>query len=165
MRIRIKRRWICCLCIAIVAGGCKSSTEVAVEVPPVADAPAPPASETPAPPAAEPTPAAAAGATGVAAETKHAVAQNFTPPFPERVELFSPPKRALATVRKEDDGGTTVELKGFVNVNGPRAVLSIDGVIAIIPEGGEKYGVQVMSIDPPSAVLQRGKARWPAKLE
>jgi len=53
-------------------------------------------------------------------------------------------------------------LKGFVNVDEPRVVLSIDGVISPIPEGGEKYGVQVISIQPPKAVLQRGRSRWTA---
>jgi hypothetical protein len=79
--------------------------------------------------------------------------------------LFSPPKRATGSVRKDDEVGATVELKGFITVDVPKVVLSIDGVIATLPAGGEKYGVQVLSIDPPSVVLQRGKSRWPAKLE
>jgi hypothetical protein len=93
-----------------------------------------------------------------------AIAQ-FSPPFPDRLELFEPPKRAQGTVRREDQNGETVELKGFVNVDTPRVVLSIDGVISPIHEGGEKYGVQVISIQPPSVVLQRGRARWTATLE
>jgi hypothetical protein len=44
-------------------------------------------------------------------------------------------------------------------------VLSIDGVISPVGEGGEKYGVQVISIQPPSVVLQRGRSRWTATLE
>jgi hypothetical protein len=92
-------------------------------------------------------------------------AAQFAPPFPERLELFEPPKRAQGTVRREEEGGETVELKGFVNVDKPRVVLLIDGVIAPIPEGGEKYGVQVISIQPPNAVLQRGRSRWTATLE
>ena len=68
-------------------------------------------------------------------------------------------------IRQGDQSGETVELKGFVNVDEPRVVLSIDGVIAPIPEGGEKYGVQVISIQPPSVVLQRGRSRWTATLE
>ena len=89
----------------------------------------------------------------------------FKPPFPERVDLFEAPKRAQSTVRCDDEHGQSVELKGFVNVDEPRVVLSIDGVISPIPEGGEKYGVQVISIQPPKAVLQRGRSRWTATLE
>jgi hypothetical protein len=93
------------------------------------------------------------------------LAAQFAPPFPERLELFEPPKRAQSTVRRDDDSGNTVELKGFVNVDQPRVVLSIDGVISPIAEGGEKYGVQVISIQPPNVVLQRGRSRWTATLE
>ncbi len=92
-------------------------------------------------------------------------AVEFTPPFPERLELFDPPKRAQSAVRRDDDRSETVELKGFIHVDQPRAVLSIDGVISLVPEGGEKYGVHVRSIQPPSVVLQRGRDRWTATLE
>jgi hypothetical protein len=97
-------------------------------------------------------------------ETK-AVAASFTPPFPDRLELFEPPKRAQGTVRRDDEHGETVELKGFIDVDQPKVVLSIDGVISPVPEGGEKYGVHVISIQPPSVVLQRGRNRWTATLE
>ncbi len=89
----------------------------------------------------------------------------FTPPFPDRLDLFEAPKRAQSTVRRDDEHGETVELKGFINVDQPRAVLSIDGVISPVPEGGEKYGVRVISIQPPSVVLQRGRNRWTATLD
>ncbi len=92
-------------------------------------------------------------------------APEFKPPFPDRTELFEPPKRAQNVVRRDDEHGQSVELKGFINVDKPRVVLSIDGVISPIPEGGEKYGVQVISIQPPKAVLQRGRNRWTATLE
>jgi hypothetical protein len=89
----------------------------------------------------------------------------FKPPFPERNDLFDAPKRAQSTVRRDDEQGQSVELKGFINVDQPRVILSIDGVISPIAEGGEKYGVQVISIQPPKAVLQRGRSRWIATLE
>jgi hypothetical protein len=78
--------------------------------------------------------------------------------------LFEPPQRQ-STARRDDEHGETVELKGFIDVGEPRVVLSIDGVISSVPEGGEKYGVQVISIEPPTVVLQRGRNRWPATLE
>ena len=88
----------------------------------------------------------------------------FTPPFPDRLELFEPPKRAASSVRRDDEHGESVELKGFVNVDQPRVVLSIDGVISPVAEGGEKYGVQVISIQPPpsscNAAAAAGRRRW-----
>jgi hypothetical protein len=90
---------------------------------------------------------------------------DFKTPFPERKDMFEPPPREKSAVRRDDEHGQSVELKGFINVDQPRVVLSIDGVITAVPEGGEKYGVQVISIQPPSVVLQRGRNRWPATLE
>lgn len=89
----------------------------------------------------------------------------FKPPFPERTDLFEAPKRDQSTVRRDDEHGQSVELKGFVNVDGPCVILLIDGVMSSIPEGGEKNGVKVISVQPPTAVLQRGRNRWPVKLE
>lgn len=94
-----------------------------------------------------------------------AIASTFQPPFPDRQDMFSPPKRAQSASRRTDETGEAIELKGFVNVDGPQVVLAIDGVISPIPEGGEKYGVHVISIKPPSVVLQRGRNRWTATLE
>ena len=150
------------LCLA-AAVGCQSTE---------APAPTPAAvSEIPGPlPGATAAPAKASGRAARTPDlanpkvTSVQVAE-FKPPFPERADLFEPPKRAQNTVRRDDEHGQSVELKGFVNVDGPRVVLSIDGVISPIPEGGEKYGVQVISIQPPKAVLQRGRSRWTATLE
>jgi hypothetical protein len=150
------------LSLAVVIG-CQSA-----EVPSTA----PPASKN----AAEQSPATAAApvkanSTGARtpdlADPKVTTAQvtEFKPPFPEHTDLFEAPKRSQNTVRSDDEHGQSVELKGFVNVDEPKVVLSIDGVISPIPEGGEKYGVQVISIQPPKAVLQRGRSRWTATLE
>jgi hypothetical protein len=151
------------LCFVVVVG-CQSAE------PP---APAPIAAIPPTPLASVNLPATPAKATSSGphtpdlAEPKVRATQvaEFKPPFPERNELFEAPKRAQSTVRRDDEQGQSVELKGFINVDQPRVVLSIDGVISPIPEGGEKYGVQVISIQPPKAVLQRGRSRWTATLE
>jgi hypothetical protein len=145
------------ICVLSLLAGCQSAVEEAPAEAAVAESPQ---ADVAAPPADAPTPSgpdAAAPADSVAMK-------EFTPPFPARQELFEPPKRAQSTVRR-DESGDTVELKGFINVSGPKVVLSIDGVIAPIAEGDEKYGVQVISIDPPSVVLQRGRSRWTATLE
>jgi len=109
--------------------------------------------------------APAAGGDRKKIASKQPVAANFDPPFPQRTELFEPPRGGQGMVRRDDEHGETIELKGFVDVDGPQVVLAIDGVISPIPEGGEKYGVQVISIHPPSVVLQRGRSRWTASLE
>lgn len=141
------------------AVGCQRGVESPPEAPAATETPAPdaPAATTenkqaPEPELAEPN------------ESSPAVAE-FTPPFPERLELFEAPKRAQSNIRRDDEHGETVELKGFINVDQPRVVLSIDGQISPVPEGGEKYGVRVISIQPPSVVLQRGRNRWTATLE
>jgi hypothetical protein len=158
--------WLLALLFLVV--GCHSSGEPAAET-----ETAPPAAEALAPNAATPTAAAPAKSENNAvpipdlADPKQTTAQvaAFTPPFPDRLELFEAPKRAQGTVKRDDEHGETVELKGFINVDEPRVVLSIDGVISPVAEGGEKYGVQVISIQPPSVVLQRGRNRWTATLE
>jgi hypothetical protein len=153
------RKLLLSTCATIVVGGCQSKPEspehAAATDPPQAAATAPTASENktaPTPDLANPKVATAAVAT-------------FTPPFPDRLELFEPPKRAQNTVKRDDEHGESVELKGFITVDQPRVILSIDGVISPIPEGGEKYGVHVISIQPPTVVLQRGRNRWTATLD
>jgi hypothetical protein len=156
----IARRYRCLLCLFAFTVGCQSEVEPSadsvVAVEPPAPAPAAPAK-------AENT----AARTPELANPKEATTSvaAFSPQFPERLELFEPPKRAQGTVRRDGEDGQSVELKGFINVDQPRAILSIDGVISIIPEGGEKYGVRVWSIQPPTVVLERGRQRWPATLE
>ena len=148
---------LCFALVALTVVGCSPADEPADE-PTSAAASAPATGMPAAPTAADPA------KSPEIAETASNPAASFSPPFPDREDLFEPPKRAQSTVRR-DDAGETVELKGFVNVDQPRVVLAIDGVISSIPEGGEKYGVQVRSIEPPSVVLQRGRNRWIATLE
>ena len=150
------------LSIAVVVG-CHST-----------DAPSPaPAAVTHSPTAPAVPTAGAAKADGSTARTPDladpkvtsARVAEFKPPFPERTDLFEAPKRAQNAVRRDDEHGQSVELKGFVNVDQPRVVLSIDGVISPIPEGGEKYGVQVLSIQPPNVVWKRGAKSRTATFE
>ena len=150
------------LCLSACATGCHS--EVALQP----NATGTPASSAATATAAEPAkPAAKPAPTPDIANPKSAAepVAEFTPPFPDRVDLFEAPKRAQSTVRRDDEHGETVELKGFIDVDEPRVILSIDGVVSPVPEGGEKYGVHVISIQPPSVVLQRGRNRWTATLE
>ncbi|MCA9237665.1 MAG: hypothetical protein KDA44_19465 [Planctomycetales bacterium] len=91
--------------------------------------------------------------------------QEYVAPFPDRVELFVAPKRAGKSERKQGVFNEAVELLGFVTVDKPRAVLSIDGQVAPVAQGDMKFGIEVISIEPPKVVLQRGRQRWQASLE
>ncbi|TWT66307.1 hypothetical protein Pla123a_47010 [Posidoniimonas polymericola] len=98
--------------------------------------------------------------------TPHRVAQ-WTPPYPQREELFAPPQRSRSTARRSGGGDDdeSVQLIGFVTVDEIKAVLSIDGVIASVAAGTQKYGIEVIAITPPEVVLQRGRNRWTASLD
>jgi hypothetical protein len=150
-----KSVWLLCLAAWI---GCQSSEEPASTAAP--SAPAAPVAAAPVEPKSPKAP------TPVLDSPKEAAAKTaeFNPPFPER-ELFEPPKGAQSAVRRDEEHGQTVELKGFITVDQPKVILSIDGTISPIPEGGEKYGVKVISIQPPKALLQRGRNRWTATLD
>lgn len=154
-------RMIFAAAIGLLLVGCAGEPVADVPTPPprkagevVAPVAKPPAAETPAevPKVETPPPAPPAEA-------------NYTPPFPEREELFVPPRRNTNVVRTDTGGETSVELMGFVDVGGDHAVLAIDGEVTPLKVGAEKYGVQVISIDEPSVVLQRGRTRWTATLQ
>jgi hypothetical protein len=152
--------WPVCLAVcAVCFAGCQSSDEPVAAAKPVAAASAVTPTKKTEPKGAQPISGKKDPDIAPAA-----VAQ-FSPPFPNRDDLFEPPERAKGTVRRNEELGESVELKGFINVDRPRVILSIDGVISSLEEGGEKYGVQVISIQPPTVVLQRGRDRWPATLE
>ena len=54
---------------------------------------------------------------------------------------------------------------GFADLDEPRAVLTINGEVKALRSGEEALGVQVISIEPPRAVLQRGRSRWTVSIE
>lgn len=88
----------------------------------------------------------------------------YEPPFPERENLFLAPKRRAQT-KAPGNVEQSVELLGFANVRGPRVILSINGNVVPIAEGGQEAGIEVISIQPPAVVLQRDRERWQATLE
>lgn len=147
------------LTLALMTMGCQSTAE-----PPIEDT-AKAAISVPAPTSEPPKPAPKSAPDLANSKATPAQAVAFNPPFPDRLDLFEPPKRAQTAAKRDDEHGESVELKGFINVDQPRVILSIDGVISPVPEGGEKYGVHVIAIQPPSVVLQRGRNRWTATLE
>lgn len=104
--------------------------------------------------------------TSEAAPPEPIVEVDYTPPFPDRVNPFSPGKESRVASRSDDvEALESVELKGFVSLDKPWVVLSIEGITMPMAAGQSKYGVQVVSVTPPSVVLQRGNNRWTEKLE
>lgn len=91
--------------------------------------------------------------------------RRYRAPFPRRTDLFTPVQRKRVAKRSDQQSGESVVLKGFANVDQPKAVLAIDGRITSVGIGVERFGVQVISIEPPEVVLQRGRSRWTAKLQ
>src|SRR5687768_13679471 len=137
------------LALAILAGCAQAKTEAptAAEAPPAASSPEPVAV------AESPTPAPTATAAAPAARP-------FEPPFPQRDERFVPPdlsSLSRAPVRVE---GRDVVVRGFVNFEGPKVVLEIDGEVRVLAEGDQHRGVEVLSIAPPEVNLQSDSRRW-----
>lgn len=151
------------LCLAALVSGCSSKEEPLADEAVVAAQPVKAANAEPVPPKATAKPAAAPELANP--KLTSAEKPNYNPPFPERADLFEPSKRAEKSARRGDEHGESVELKGFINVDKPQVVLSIDGVVSPVPEGGEKYGVQVIRIQPPSVDLRRNGRNWRATLE
>jgi hypothetical protein len=173
---------IATLCVAAALFGCSEGGDVSIATPAAtAVATAPLAQEVaPTPVAGEPAapvvPASLDAASEAAAddetsptaegieEEKPTDAQ-YTPPFPDRVDLFVPPKRQGGVVLKEGGTEDAVELLGFIRVDKQQVVLSVNGQLTRIAEGDSQYGIEVISIEPPKVLLQRGRQRWQASLE
>ncbi|MDZ4656008.1 MAG: hypothetical protein SH868_00375 [Bythopirellula sp.] len=89
----------------------------------------------------------------------------YEPPYPDRDNLFLAPKRSAKHKNTPGTIEQSVELLGFANVIGPRVILSINGNVVPMSEGGRELGIEVISIQPPAVVLQRDRERWQATLE
>ena len=150
------------VCALLVGCGETETTLVESELPeeelPVVESPVAPVAEEPKELEAEETTEQQA-----ASEEDKVV---FSPPYPDRVSLFRAPERqGRAFATREGQRESDVELLGFVNVGGQRVVLDIDGIVTPIAEGAKRNGIEVISIQPPSVVLQRGRQRFQATLE
>jgi hypothetical protein len=87
----------------------------------------------------------------------------YVAPYPDRSELFVPPKEAPKSTSVTTEGN--VQLRGLVNVDEPQAILDVEGASALVPVGAEKFGVKVVSIENRSVTLQRGGTQWTASLD
>lgn len=99
-----------------------------------------------------------ASATNETSETKRgSTPETFEPPFPNRTDLFAQPtaRKAADVVRqRQQERSGDVQLKGFAQVDGPRAMLRLDGQLWIAGPGEIRDGIRVISITPPSVKLQ-----------
>ena len=90
----------------------------------------------------------------------------FMPPYADRTDMFSPPTRAAFQKQgPTDQGFGTITLQGFANVHGLKAVLLVNGVIAPLSVGEKLKDLQVIAIEPPKVVLQRGRERWTTSMD
>lgn len=90
----------------------------------------------------------------------------YQAPFPDRTNLFEPRKVAARSDRQTVGESTdSVVLMGFANLGQPQVLLAVDGLVKPLALDEEAYGVRVISIEPPRAVLQRGRSRWTASIE
>ena len=91
---------------------------------------------------------------------------DYAPPYPDRVKLFEPPRtqsqRVASGARTGEQG---IVLIGFADLGAPLVLLEVDGQVASLESGEERGGIRVISINPPRAVLQRGRLRWTATLD
>jgi len=159
-----------CAAIGIVLSGCSTQEEPQTAAVAIEQRPAPDQEPVePEPPLEDSNPgnASAVETSTAPSVTDISVAESsFEPPFPDRTDIFLAPKRRGHGVKKSASGNdNAVELLGFVNVDGQRVILSIDGFVVPLAEGSQEAGIEVISIQPPAAVLQRGRQRWQVSLE
>lgn len=182
----VRYRWSALALAAVLIAGCSEPASVEIPPPsarattpaigaaaaisPAADKSAPVeksgiAAATPTRAVPQPTTPSAAASPAVNAEDAKSPLAEYTPPFPDRVDLFVPPKRQGGARIASGENEDAVELLGFVRVDEPKVVLSINGFITPVAEGANQFGIEVISIQPPTVVLQRGRQRWQATLE
>ena len=99
-----------------------------------------------------------------AEDTEPPAQSQFKPPFPDRVELFVPPNRPKQGKRPRSRDTADVELKGFIDVDGPKVLLSFDGQVKALAAGCKSGGVQVVEIRKPAVTLKRGQTTWTESL-
>ncbi len=156
--------WTALFALAIQSmAGCMNSTaegEVTGASPrPVAQLPAEVVASTD-----SPQPVVPDGDHPLAAESKNPTPEPpFQPPFPNREELFLPPaERPASATRARSDHDIT--LMGFVNVDGKKALLKIDGIITPLGAGQSRGEIRVLAVDPPRVTLRRGNREWTERL-
>lgn len=90
----------------------------------------------------------------------------YTPPFPDRIDMFAAPRRNRALKKNNGEQGEAIELMGFSTLDKPRALLLLNGEVSTLAEGDKVGELEVVSIQPPTkVVLQQGRQRTQLSLE
>ena len=107
-----------------------------------------------------------------AARTKDSTLANsppktYEPPYPDRNQLFQSPRvrRSSLAGRGTRHSAQRVQLRGFVNLDGIRAILIVNGETNSMAAGDVSDGIEVISINPPRVTLQRSRVRWTETLQ
>ena len=83
--------------------------------------------------------------------------EEFVPPFPNRTDPFAQPtanKVAKVVRERREQNGADLQLKGFVHVDRPKAMLQMDGQLWIAAAGESRNGVEIAAIAPPVVTLR-----------
>lgn len=88
----------------------------------------------------------------------------FRPPYPNREELFVPPSKEIRTTAESQGTVSGLRLVGIADMDGPRAILEIEGVVTTMTSGEERHGIKVVSIGRMEVVLERNGRTWTESL-
>lgn len=153
---------------ALLAAGCAESPPEA----PAVKAPSVAASQRVEAALADKNSADVVDAKSEAARTKDSTLANsppktYKPPYPDRSQLFQSPRvrRSSLAGRGTRDRAQRVQLRGFVNLDGIRAILIVNGETNSMAAGDVSDGIEVISINPPRVTLQRSRVRWTETLQ
>lgn len=84
----------------------------------------------------------------------------FEPPYPQRQELFQPPRADESVATQTQPREAEVELKGFAHAGELKALLTIDGQLIAVPVGQVVGDLELISIAPPAVTLRRAGRSW-----
>lgn len=90
-------------------------------------------------------------------------AEKYVGPFPHRTNPFALPNtESAATAAKQRETVKQAEerLLGFINVDGRKALLQVDGKIWAAQKGDTRDGIEVVDVTPADVTLRRDGATW-----
>jgi hypothetical protein len=146
------RKWVegtIALALGLIAPGC-AKTPVAKPAAPQSGSASTSASSMPVPPAAPET----------AVETAE-----FQPPYPQRQELFKPPRGDEPAAAQAQPRETVIQLKGFAQAGELKAILRIDGHLTALRVGQAVGTLELVSITPPQVTLRQDGRSWVESLK
>lgn len=86
---------------------------------------------------------------------------DYDTPFPHRVNPFELPEEPVVVAGKQDDKAhPDVTVLGFANVDRPKVLVEINGMVATLAVGDRLEQVAVTSIEPPSVSFEFRRVSW-----